>query len=510
MSIRNNVIANYASQAFISILAVVMLPIHLRLIGAEGYGLIGFFAILQIWFGVLDVGLSATMGREAARFNGAATDGRRLRELLRAMEWLFLSLAMLGALVIVISSSYLANHWLRGENLSNYDISRTIQVMAAIVALRWLGGLYRGIINGFERQVWLGVYSVFFSALRFVGVVPVMVYFGASVSTFFSFQLAVAVIELFVLVLKSYSLLPVLERTLWLKVSVKPLVSLLRFSLSISFIGVVWVLVTQIDKLLLSKLLTLPEYGLFVMAATAASGVMLFSNPISSAVQPRLAKLHAERKEAELVSLYRRSTQMISVMVFPAAMILAVFSERVLWVWTGDMEISEPIAVVFSLYVLGNAVLAVAAFPYYLQFAKGEMRLHLYGSAIFLVFLVPGIVFATRAYGMTGAGAAWLAVNVSYLMIWVPVVHRRHAPGIHGQWLLRDIFVPAFVSATVALSLHFLLPYFQDRVAALFAILSCGLVTLALTALSARYVRAAAFRTVDGLRRRAINSIASR
>ena len=47
--------------------------------------LVGFFAMLQAWFQVLDMGLTPTMAREAARFNGGAIDAMHLRRLLRVI-----------------------------------------------------------------------------------------------------------------------------------------------------------------------------------------------------------------------------------------------------------------------------------------------------------------------------------------------------------------------------------------------------------------------------------------
>ena len=482
--VRQNVVANYLSQVAVTVMALALLPVYLRTVGEEGYGLIGFFALLQVWFGLLDLGLSATMGREAARFNGNAVDARQFRELFRAMELFFVAMGCVGALTIALIANLIASDWLQNESIQDAEVSEAIRVMGLIIGIRWIGGLFRGVVNGFERQVWLGVYSVGFNFLRYVGVLPVMAFYGPTVSTFFYYQLAVASVELIFIVAKAYSLVPRIQPSLGYTVQLGRIVPKLRFALSVSFVGVVWVLVTQSDKLVLSRLLTLSEYGLFAMAASAASGIMLFASPISAAVQPRLARLHAEGHELELLRLYRKATLLIGVMVFPAATMLAMFAESALWIWTGDQQVASSLALVFSLYVLGNAVLAVAAFPYYLQFAKGDMRLHLYGNVVLLILLVPSIVYAAAHYGMNGAGWAWLVVVLSYLLLWVPLVHRRFAPGIHVAWLLRDIGLPLAVSSIGSAVAWALLPEDNDRLTQAVLLMLTGILVLFFTAVS--------------------------
>lgn len=56
--------------------------------------------------------------------------------------------------------------------------------MAICVALRWMTGLYRGVISGFERIVWLSMSNIFIATLRFPGVLLYMYYGGFTVKKF--------------------------------------------------------------------------------------------------------------------------------------------------------------------------------------------------------------------------------------------------------------------------------------------------------------------------------------
>jgi len=489
MSLKRNILANYVSQIYVTLIGIVMVPMYVRYMGAEAYGLVGFFAMLQAWFNLLDMGLTPTMARETARFNGGATDALSLRRLLRAMEGIFIGLAVLGGAAMMAGSGAIAGSWLKVQQLPLIEVQHAIMLMAVIVALRWVCGLYRGAINGFERLVWLSGFNIAISTARFVLVIPFFIYVGTSPTQFFSYQLALAVIEVVVLVMQTYHLLPKIaaaKRTPW---QWAPLRGVLKFSLSIAFTGSVWVLVTQTDKLVLSKLLPLSDYAYFTLAVLVAGGVGVISGPISGALLPRMSKLAAEGDDAGLIRLYRNATQLVGVIAIPAALVLAFFAEQVLWAWTGDADIARKAAPVLTLYALGNGILALGAFPYYLQFAKGDLRLHMIGNAFFVVLLIPALIWATLHYGVIGAGWAWLGANAVYFLTWVPKVHGRFVKGLHVQWLLRDVGAIVLLTVTGATMARGLVTWPRERAQLAVEIAMASLVLLAIAAAGSSVVR---------------------
>lgn len=439
MSLQKNILASYISQLFVTLTGIVMVPVHVRFMGAEAYGLVGFFAMLQVWFQLLDMGLTPTLAREVAQFRGGAIGALALRQLLRAMEGVFIGVALIGCIVLMTGSGAIAVNWLKVQQLPLIEVQNSIMLISIIVAMRWVSGLYRGAIMGFEQMVWLSTFNSILATARFVIVIPYFMYVGASPTDFFLYQLVLALIEVTVLVMQTYKLLPKIgpqQRIGWVWATLK---GPLKFSATISFASLVWVLATQADKFLLSKLLSLTEYGYFTLAAVVAGGVVTISNPVSGALLPRLTKLNAEGNDVALTALYRGATQLVVVMAVPATLVLALFSDQVLWVWTGDAILVEKVASVLTLYAVGSGISVIAAFPYYLQYAKGNLKLHLIGSFLFIILFVPTLILAIAKLGMVGAGATWLAINLIYFILWVPVVFRCFAPGLYWQWLMRDV-----------------------------------------------------------------------
>ena len=450
MSLKKNIIANYVSQLYVTGVGILILPLYVKYMGAEAYGLVGFFAMLQAWFALLDMGLTPTISRETARYCGASMSALAYRQLFRALSFIFIVMALVGGGVLWLLADTIAIEWLKVDAIPIADVIFSVQIMAISVALRWMTGLYRGVITGCEQLVWLSIINTIIATLRFIGVFFSMWLYGFTPSVFFMHQLVIAVLELLVLYFKAMVTLPPKESlSESIGFSFSPIKPVLKFSLAIAFTSSIWVLVTQTDKLILSGILPLVEYGYFTMAVLVAGGIMIISGPISSSVMPRMARLHAEGQHQELLRVYRSSTQLVSVICGSAAIVIAFFAESLLYVWTGDYELAKSSAPILTLYVIGNGILVVSAFPYYLQYARGNLRYHLIGNAIMASVLIPSIIVAATYFGAVGAGYAWVSVNLLYILAWAGYVHYKLEPGLHVNWFFSDIIrilvVPAII-----------------------------------------------------------------
>ena len=488
-SLKRNLIANYVAQFYVMGVGVVMAPVYLSYMGQEAYGLIGFFTVMGAWFQLLDIGLTPTLVRETARFRGGAIGVNALRSMLRALELFFGVVSVAGGAAIVFLARPIATHWLKVEYLPIGEVAWAVALMGMAIPLRWISGLYRGVVNGFERQVWLGGYNITIATLRFVGVIGVFKTLGAAPENFFAYQLVVAAVELTGLAAMTYRLVHrgsvARERFSW-----KPFLANLSFSLTIAFTATVWLALMQTDRMVLSKTLTLSAYGVFSIAIVAAATVSALGAALGQAVLPRLTKFVAEGDIAGMTTLYRNATQVTCVIAAPVVATLAFFAEPVLRAWTGKPFIAHQAAPILCLYVIGNGWVSLCAFPYYLQYAKGNLRLHLIGNLIQILLVVPVIFLVAKKFGPVGTGAVWALSNGLYFLIYVPIVHGRFFPGNHWKWVLRDI-LPIVLPVTLGGWLLFsVLSWPSSRLMTLAEAVGVGTLLLAIAGMGSTLIRA--------------------
>lgn len=411
--------------------------------GAEAYGLVGFFTMLQAWFNLLDMGLTPTVARETARFRGGATDALSYRRLLRALEVIFFAVALLGGCAMLGFSELIADRWLNIQTLPLDQVRLALHLMAVGVALRWVSGLYRGCISGAERLVWLGGFNALVASLRFVGVLPVLIWIGDSPVMFFLYQLLISGIELIGLAVKAYTMFPAVPEGKFLGRSfnslIKPIKPVLRYSLTIAFTSSVWILVSQTDKLVLSGILTLADYGYFTLAVLLASGIMTLCAPVTNPLTLRMVRLYAEGRKKEALRMYEIATSLITIFAGSVAIIMCLFPHQILMAWTGNKFAAGEGAPILALYSSGYFFCALGAFPGYIQQASGDLKYHLRGNLILLVVMVPVICAAAFFWGSMGAAIVWFSVNLIYLMFWTWFTHENVAPTLHKKWFVNCI-----------------------------------------------------------------------
>lgn len=482
-SLRLNILASYLSQIYLIVISIAILPFYIKYMGAEAYGLVGFFAMLQGLFSLLDFGLVPTISRQTAQYNAGAETDLNFRRLFRALSLIFASIALIGGGGLFLLNDYIASNWLKLENLDVKEVLFCLQVMAISVSLRWMAGLYRGVISGFEQIVWLSVVSSIIATLRFAGVLLYMYYFGFNIKTFFIFQLFVAIVEFLLLALKCFLLLPKFDSNFTIGWSLKPIRPLLGFALTIAFTSSVWVSFTQLDKFVLSGILSLSDYGYFTLAVLVAGGILQLSAPISAPIMPRLARLESEQQYEQMRQVYLNATQFIAIIVVTAGIVLAGVAKPLLYAWTGDLGLATQAAPVLRLYALGNALLALAAFPYYLQYAKGKLKYHFIGSILSVIILIPTIIWAASYYGAVGAGWVWFLTQLTYLLFWVSFVHSKIEPNINIIWF--KSFLPSILTVSVFVFMTTqLIEYSNDRLTIFIKVISVSICSVIIAALS--------------------------
>ena len=461
-----------------ALVSVLVIPIYIKYMGIEAYGLVGFFVVLQSIFNFLDIGLTPTVSRESARYRAGNINIYGYRYLIRTLERIFSFIGVFVLLVLLSLSEIIAVDWLNIDSLSILEVKTSVQLMITIVFMRWIGGLYKAIINGSEHIVWLSSFNSIIATIKFIGIIFVLKFIGATPVIFFSYQASLAFIELIVLIFYSYSIMPKVERSVHFSWSIAPIRPVIKYALSIALTSSIMIFVTQLDKVILSSILSLSKYGYFSLAVVAASGVMVLSAPVGGSIMPRMAHLEASGKHTELVSLYRKGTQLIVVIVGSAAIIISIYSEQLLLLWTKDDELTGEVYKILMLYTIGNGFLAMSAFPYYLQCAKGHLKLHIIGNLLFGSLFIPFLIWSSINYGGVGAGYAWLISNVVIFALWVPVVHRKFIPEVGLSWYTHDIFKILLPTIVVSLIFRQFLIYFPSAIGGLLFIFVASIIAL--------------------------------
>lgn len=468
-------------------IGIFILPFYLEYLSAEAYGLVGFFTMLMSCMVLLDVGLSITLARETARLKDKVNGLIELKKITLSIEVFFVVISILIFSAIFSGSGWLSTHWLDVKELSLATVESTIKIMAFMIVLRWFIGLYQGSIIGFERQVWLNKYKVIIATLKFFGAYLLIVFISNDIVDFFYYQLLITVIEFVVIKLKIDSYMKISKRVV---PSILTLKQIAPFSLSIAYASAIWVFITQLDKLMLSHYLPLHEYGFFTLVIVVSNAILQLSQPIGQALLPRMASLLSNGKEKEMIELYRKSTQIVSIIVLAVSGVVATFSYELLYLWTGNSEASAWAAPILFWYALGNGAVALLSFQYYMQYAHGDLKYHVRGNTYFGFIQIAIIVLSVHFYGAIGAAVAWFGLQTVFFLFWPWYIHNKFASGIHKDWLFKDIAPMFSVSMLYLFVLKNIgIEFGENRIVVFLTFIIIGILLLLLNSLASNYVR---------------------
>lgn len=483
-SLKKNTIANYIGQFYTMFIGIFMLPFYLQYLGAEAYGLVGFFTMLMSWMALLDLGLSTTLARETAKLKDKTNGLFELKKITLSVEVFFMAISVVIFSVMFLGSEWLSTHWLSVKELSYDTVESTIKIMAFMIVLRWFVGLYQGSVIGFEQQVWLNKYKVVIATLKFFGAFLLIVYVSDNIVDFFYYQLVVAIIEFVIIKLKINSYMKVPQKV---SPSFVTLGQIAPFALSIAYTSSIWVFITQLDKLMLSHYLPLNEYGFFTLVVVVSNAILQLFQPIGQAVLPRMTSLLSNAKEKEMIELYHKSTQIVSIIVLAVSGMVAVFSYELLYSWSGNIEASTWAAPILFWYALGNGAVALLSFQYYMQYAHGNLKYHVKGNTYFGFVQITIVALAVHFYGALGAGIAWFGLQTFFLLWWPGFIHSKFAPGIHKDWVLKDI-LPILAMSTVYLMIvkNSGISFSEDRLTLFLTLICLGVVLLVLNTVASQ------------------------
>ena len=423
-------------------------PLYIKYLGVEAYGLIGIHAILQAWLTLLDMGMTPTLSREMARFTGGARDAQSIRDLLRSVE-----IVAICVLIVIVSgvygaSGWLASDWLRAEKLPVATVAQALSIMGVVTALRFFETIYRSCLVGLQQQVLLNVVFSVMATLRGLGAVGILAWVSPTIEAFFLWQAAISIISVALLVFVVYGIMPDTRRSG--QFSTKELQEIWRFAGGMMAITFLALLLTQVDKILLSKLISLKEYGYYALAAVVTSGLGLMVGPVTQAIYPRFNELLAKGDQAGLVATFHKGAQLVTVTMGSAAVILIAFAEIILQLWTQDAILAHKVAPFVSVLALGTLLNGLMWMPYQMQLAHGWTSLAVKVNTVAVAIIIPAILWVTPKYGALGAAWVWVLLNAGYATISIHFVFRRILVGEKWRWYFQDVLIPLCVAAANA------------------------------------------------------------
>jgi O-antigen/teichoic acid export membrane protein len=440
-------------------------------------------------FSLLDLGLSTTLNREIARLSTLSNTDSRMHDLVRTLELVYWLIAILIGIAVISLAPLITHHWVKAEKLSPTSINHALIIMGFAIACQWPFALYSGGLMGLQRQVLLNGITAFIATVRGLGAVLLLWKISPTIQAYFLWQIFVSLLQ--TILTRQYLLKSLPARLEGVSRFNRRLLSgVWRFAAGMTGISVLAVILTQLDKVILSRMLPLKMFGYYSFAVTVASGMFYGIMPLFSAFFPRFSQLVELRNEEELRRLYHESCQLMSVIILPVCLIIVFFAKDILILWTKDQTLAGNTSIILALLITGNTLNGLVNLPYALQLAHGWTKLGFYQNLLAVGVMVPLLIILVNAYGATGAAIVWVAINACYVFFGIQVMHRRLLTREKWRWYGADIGLPLLASVIAVGAGRYLALGSDSQISTLLWIVTSCVIAYAAAIMAAPLIRA--------------------
>lgn len=405
--LRKNVVANYFGSAASILGPLISLPFYLAFLGPSQYGLIGFVLLIQASLNLLDAGLGQALVREVS-VSLTLPDGRQqASRLIFNVERLYWGFALVVALIVSVMSTFISTHWLKLGALPIGLGVLSVCGAALIFLFQFPGALYRSFLIGSQAQVPLNKILIVANIFRHVGGV-VLVYLYPSVFTYLAWQALIALSETLTRRAKVWTSLGSPNHQDWWNLADFSYFFRLIRGLSLA----IWVgaLFVQLDKAILSKMVSIEEFGYYTIASSVSIGVLQLIYPILQAVQPKAIAL---KDDPVLIRQLYMKLFLLIILVFSVVILgFVLVGQSLISMWLRHPDVAQKVYEYCSLLLIGTAFNALYNVGYMdwivRRKAKNILAINLFSLALMMIILP----LAIRAYGVKGGALGWVVINL--------------------------------------------------------------------------------------------------
>ena len=441
--LKKNIAANFVGSIWQILMGLMFIPLYIRFLGIESWGLVGFVATLTAIFNLLDLGLTNTLNREMARLSVLSDREADMHNLVRTLEIIYWSIAIMVGITIILLSPVFTSHWIKAKALSMPSVKQSFFLMSFIITFQMTISFYSGGLLGLQRIVLLNILRISMSTLQGVGAVLILWLISPTIQAFFLWYIVINMTYSFLLVYFVWRSLPVYKNRAVFSMGL--LKKIWKFAAGISAIAILATILTQLDKVILSRMLSLEMFGYYTLASMVSLTLVRFVLPVFFSLYPRFTQLVSLGDEDGLNRLYHQSCQFMSVLILPLAIIIVLFSYEILLIWTQDKVIALQTHRLLSILTCGTAINGVMYLPFALQLAFGWTKLSILKNVLAVILFIPAVIYMTKVYGGIGAASVWLVLNLAYIIFEIPIMHARLLKDEQRKWYCLDVLFPLAV-----------------------------------------------------------------
>lgn len=445
MLLRNS-LWNLAGAALPALVALATVPLLIRGLGLEGFGVVTVIGAVVGYAGLFDVSLSAGAIKYLAEYH-ARSDARRFAETFWFGLLFYGLLAMAGGLLLFVFAAPVLARFFSVSALLRDDALLALHFAAIGFAVSQLQNYLLVVPQALQRyDRSAGSEAVFGMTANLVSAAVAL--YGGGIAGVVLARVTVSAVNLLWLVFLLRALHVPLSPALPGR---DTCAALARFSGHSWLSRLASLLHQHADKLLVGSLAGPVALALYTVPVQLAGRLLGLTYRLASVVYPRVSALAASNGEAALRALYLDATRIVGYLNFAVLGMVALTGDIFLRRWVGPDFVAEgyPVLLLITAALLADSLTTL---PSLVNDGLGHPKITGRFAVVRGVLGVALVWCGITLGGIVGAAAAHLLASLLMGALFIGYVHGRTVP-VPAIEVMRHCWWPGLATVSAALLL---------------------------------------------------------
>lgn len=392
---------NLLGQGFPIIAAIISIPLIIKGLGTERFGALALVWMFIGYFSVFDFGLGRALTKLVAEKFGQNKENE-VPALFWTAIFLMAVMGLLGGGILWSLSHWLVYDVLEVTDLFKLETLKSFYIIASVIPIITTATGLRGVLEARQEFKAVNIIRVGVGLLTYLGPLGAL-----AVSTDLHFIVFVLVtgrvMAWFGYLLFCCKKFPfILKNRSFDKGLIRPLLSFGGWMTAANIVGP---LMVNSDRFLIGSLLSVSMVAYYTTPYDMVTKLWILPGALIGVLLPAFSTTFANDREQAII-LFRRSIKYIFTIMFPACLLLIVYSFDLLNIWINE-EFAKNSHIVMNVIVFGVFVNSMAQVCFVLLQAVGRPDVTLKILLVQIPFYFTLLYFFTKKFGIEGAAFAW-------------------------------------------------------------------------------------------------------
>lgn len=430
---KKNIVVLFVIHFFNFLALMALVPITIRYLGENQYGIWLTLSSVFMWLGNLDFGIGNGLRNKLAE-SFAKEDYQSARKYLSIAYAVFAIGIFTSFLIYLVIHPFI--NWVFILNAGSYDVkslNNFVLIVFVLFAFQFLMRLLTSLINADQKPALNGFITL---CINILTLVTVFILYLVSKSSLYAYGIVISIIPFTVLLIASYILFkgrykhiaPSLKQ-----IDLKSSGNLVSLGLQFFIIQVSALIVFATDNLIITHLYDPSQVTIYNIAHKYFFFITLVFNVFLAPFWSAFTDAFVKNDFEWIKQVVKRLVQVWAVLSI-ATLIMIIVSDFVYRIWIGgNIQIPFSLSVAMGIFMIVSNWNNIFAF--FIN-GVGKIRLQFYFSIFAAVINIPLSIYLAKGMnmGITGVITATI-ICIGFASIWAPIQYKKIISGTaQGIW----------------------------------------------------------------------------